>query len=129
MTTFKVPKTTSEENDEDYEDSDEDNENIDEKTSLDEISPKRRIVALILSILLGIYGAHRFYAGKLKTGFLQLIVTLSIAFLNYKIESDSDLFIISGIISGIVFLWAFIDFILICIGRFKDKNGARIKNW
>ncbi|MEP7324623.1 MAG: TM2 domain-containing protein, partial [Gemmatimonadota bacterium] len=35
-------------------------------------SDKSRGVALALAIVLGVFGAHRFYAGKVGTGLLQL---------------------------------------------------------
>ena len=34
------------------------------------ISPKSKIVALLLAIFLGMFGFHRFYAGKIGTGII-----------------------------------------------------------
>lgn len=36
-------------------------------------TPKNRIIALILAMMLGVLGADRFYLGKYKTGALKLI--------------------------------------------------------
>jgi len=38
-----------------------------------EISPKSRLVALLLCFFFGILGAHRFYVGKIGTGVLMLL--------------------------------------------------------
>jgi TM2 domain-containing membrane protein YozV len=54
---------------------------------------------------LGVFGAHRFYAGKTATGVLQL-VTL-----------------------GGFGIWTLVDFIRITIGSFKDGDGNRITEW
>lgn len=67
------------------------------------VSPKSRAAALILCIVLGIFGGHRFYAGKIGTGILYLLTY--------------GLF-------GFGWLW---DLICIARGTFKDKNGLPIK--
>ena len=68
-------------------------------------SEKSRGVALALCIPLGVFGAHRFYAGKIGTGILQL-VTL-----------------------GGLGIWAMIDFIRLIIGNFGDADGRKITEW
>lgn len=60
---------------------------------------KKKNVALILCLLLGGIGAHRFYVGKVGTGLLYL---LTLGF--------------GGI--GVLF-----DLIMIAIGSFRDKSG------
>ncbi|MDP9145695.1 MAG: TM2 domain-containing protein [Actinomycetota bacterium] len=66
---------------------------------------KRILPALLLCFFLGLFGAHRFYVGKIGTGVLQL-VTL-----------------------GGIGLWALIDFIMIIVGAFTDKQGVKITAW
>ena len=66
---------------------------------------KRILPALLLCLLLGPFGVHRFYVGKVGTGLLQL-VTL-----------------------GGLGVWAVIDFVLIVVGSFRDKSGNRITEW
>ena len=68
-------------------------------------SPKSRLVAFLLCFFFGVFGAHRFYVGKIGTGILQL-VTL-----------------------GVCGIWTLIDFILIILGEFTDKEGRKIKVW
>ena len=66
-------------------------------------SEKGFVPALLLCLLLGGLGVHRFYVGKIGTGILML-VTL-----------------------GGFGIWALIDLIVIAVGSFKDKNGLVLK--
>jgi TM2 domain-containing membrane protein YozV len=59
---------------------------------------------ILLCFVLGGFGVHRFYAGKVGTGILML-------------------FTLGGL--GI---WTLIDFIIIATGNFTDKDGLKIKN-
>ena len=66
-------------------------------------SEKGFVPALLLCLLLGGLGVHRFYVRKIGTGILML-------------------FTLGGL--GI---WALIDLIVIAVGSFKDKNGLVLK--
>jgi hypothetical protein len=68
-------------------------------------SPKSRLAAAILAWFLGFLGIHRFYVGKVGTGIL-MIVTL-----------------------GGLGIWVLVDFIMILIGSFKDKQDRVLSNW
>ncbi len=68
-------------------------------------SDKSRGVALALAIVLGVFGAHRFYAGKVGTGLLQL-----------------------GTLGGLG-IWYLYDVILVASGQFTDDDGRRISRW
>jgi TM2 domain-containing membrane protein YozV len=70
-----------------------------------EVSPLSRGVALALSVTLGVFGAHRFYAGKTGTGLLML-ATL-----------------------GGMGLWYLYDLILVAAGEFRDADGRLIYAW
>ncbi len=67
-------------------------------------SSKDWLVTLLLSLFLGTLGIHRFYAGKIGTGILQLITL------------------------GGCGVWTLVDIIMIVTGNFKDKDGLYIKN-
>lgn len=71
------------------------------------ISPKSRLITLLLCIFLGALGAHRFYTGKIITGIIMIPL----------------MFVYIGEI------WLVIDLIFIIIGAFRDKNGLRVVNW
>ncbi|TDB70747.1 TM2 domain-containing protein [Micromonospora sp. KC723] len=60
---------------------------------------KSWVVALLLCFFIGVLGVHRFYVGKVGTGILQLVTF------------------------GGLGIWTLIDFILILVGAFKDKQG------
>lgn len=79
------------------------------KPSVDEygqpISPKSRLAAALLAWFLGVFGIHRFYVGKVGTGIL-MIFTL-----------------------GGLGIWTLVDFIMILVGSFRDKEGLRLYNW
>jgi TM2 domain-containing membrane protein YozV len=67
------------------------------------VSPKNRIVALILAIFFGGLGVHRFYVGKVGTGILMLITI------------------------GGFGIWWIVDIIMIAVGSFTDKAGFFVK--
>ena len=68
------------------------------------ISEKGFVPTLILAILLGALGVHRFYVGKIGTGVLMLLTF------------------------GGCGIWSLIDVIMIAVGNFKDSEGLPIKN-
>jgi len=70
-----------------------------------ENSPKSRLVALLLCWFLGIFGAHRYYTGKIFTGILMLLTC-----------------------GGFV-IWWLIDLVMILIGEFHDKQGRVLFRW
>lgn len=67
------------------------------------MSERNWVVTLLLCFFLGSLGIHRFYAGKIGTGILMLITV------------------------GGFGIWTLIDFIIIIVGNFKDKEGLVIK--
>ena len=67
------------------------------------VSDKEWLVTLLLSFFLGILGIHRFYTGHTAIGVAQLLTF------------------------GGCGIWAFIDFIMIIVGSFKDAEGRSLK--
>ena len=70
-----------------------------------DISERTRGVALPVAILLGVFGAHRFYVGKTGTGLLMLLTL------------------------GGGGLWWLYDLILLVAGEFRDADGRRVVRW
>ena len=66
-------------------------------------SEKSFVSTLILCVLLGQLGVHRFYVGKIGTGILMLLTI------------------------GGLGIWLLIDTIMIATQKFKDSNGLLIK--
>jgi TM2 domain-containing membrane protein YozV len=75
------------------------------RAALAHATDKRILPAFVLCLVFGVFGAHRFYVGKVGTGVLQL-VTL-----------------------GGLGIWFLIDLILIATGAFRDGEGNRITAW
>lgn len=68
-----------------------------------QLSEKGFVPALLLCFFLGTFGIHRFYVGKIGTGILMLLTL------------------------GGLGIWTLIDFIVIAVGSFRDKEGNPIK--
>lgn len=81
------------------------NDTTTEITPLEEVqlSEKGFVPTLLLCFFLGAFGVHRFYVGKIGTGILMLLTL------------------------GGLGIWALVDFIIIAVGSFKDKDGRIIK--
>ncbi len=71
----------------------------------DAASDKSRGVALGLVCLIGVLGAHRFYVGKIGTGFLMFLT------------------------GGGAGIWWIIDMINVATGAFRDRDGQRLLEW
>ncbi len=67
-------------------------------------SEKDWLVTLLLCIFVGGIGIHRFYAGKIGTGILQLLT------------------------AGGCGIWTLVDLIMIITGKFTDSEGRLIEN-
>ncbi len=68
-------------------------------------SEKRLLPAVLLCFFFGVFGAHRFYAGRIGSGFAQLLTL------------------------GGLGIWALVDLILLVTSSFKDGDGERITEW
>lgn len=69
------------------------------------LSPFNRTTVLLLCLLLGFLGVHRFYVGKVGTGILW-VLTLSFF--------------------GVGWIY---DLVLVATGEFRDEEGRRVWHW
>ena len=69
-------------------------------------SERRILPALLLGLLLGVFGAHRFYVGKVGTGILMILT-----------------------FGGFFGIWVLIDLFVIVSGNFRDAQGRRLNVW
>ena len=69
------------------------------------VSPKSRLVALLVCFFFGWAGGHRFYTNKVGTGILMLFTM------------------------GGFGIWYFLDFVMIAMGAFKDKDNLVLSKW
>ena len=74
-------------------------------------SEKLILPAFILSFFFGILGFHRFYVGKIGSGVVMLLLSLSVF----------------GLIASAI--WNLVDLITIIVGSFRDANGKVLKHW
>lgn len=68
-------------------------------------SERRGLTAGLLCLLVGVFGAHRFYVGKHGTGILMLCTF------------------------GGFGIWWLADLIMLLTGQFRDKEGRRVTEW
>jgi TM2 domain-containing membrane protein YozV len=73
------------------------------------MSEKKKMPALLLCFFLGVFGAHRFYVGKTGSAVAMLLISLLTGWA------------VVGFV--VTWVWAIIDFIMICMNKFTDKEG------
>lgn len=88
-----------------------------QKKEKDEVSPKSRTITLVLALIVGFLGIHRFYVGKTGTGVLQLLISVIFGSVT------------AGLGIGLGWVWALIDIFVIVAGNFTDKQGRKILSW
>ncbi len=69
-------------------------------------APKTKIVAGLLGIFLGGFGAHKFYLGDTKAAIIRLVVSV--------------------VTLGFGAIWGFIEGILLLVNGGKDVNGNEL---
>ena len=70
---------------------------------MSDTSIKGFVPTILLCFFFGVFGVHRFYVGKVGTGILQLLPL------------------------GGFGIWTLVDFIMIVVGSFTDKQGKFVK--
>ena len=75
----------------------------DQASPQQQVSDKRRLTAILLCLILGLFGGHRFYLGRTVTAWLQMLT-----------------------IGGLA-LWMLADLLLLITGELKDGEGRRLE--
>ncbi len=76
-----------------------------------EKSEHKILAPFLIALFFGTLGIHRMIVGKVGTGIVMLLLTLSL---------------FGMLITGV---WALVDIIMLATGNFKDKEGKVIKDW
>ncbi len=76
-----------------------------EEAALPEVSERSRSVALVLGCMGGVFGLHRFYAGRPQSG-VAMVLTF-----------------------GGLGIWWLYDMITLVAGEFRDADGLPLRNW
>ena len=104
---------------------------IKQNSSGNNISPKSRLVAMLLALFIGSFGAHNFYLGKQSLAVSQLIIFLismifMFVYMSTGLIIDMAIYTIATLVVGI---WVLVDFIFIIVGNAKDKDGKPVTRW
>jgi DUF4097 and DUF4098 domain-containing protein YvlB len=100
----------------------------------DNESDKHILPAFLLALFFGVFGAHRFYVGKIWTGLMQLGVFAWCVLLVIACALDSwpgqpTLGVLLGFSILACIIMATIDWILLACRAFTDGSGKRITQW
>lgn len=79
------------------------------------VSEKKKIVAALLAFFLGGLGIHNFYLGHKKKAIIQLVL--------YIVGWATAAIGIGVVFTAAVGIWAFVEFIMILIGKIDDADG------
>jgi len=107
--------------------------------------PKNKWVALLLFLFLGVFGAHRFYIGKIGTGILMFLMGLFVIYVWNAVlavemagrglsETSNTIVIIGGVLAIILLIWGLTDLIRILTGSFtrssiNSDNGKSMRSY
>jgi hypothetical protein len=115
---------------------------------MEDISPKSRLTTTLLTIFLGVFGIHRLYLEKFRTGVVMMalgIAAFSILGTAFGVKfnsvdlplpgtSDEIDLIESSMATAIVIfialaIWSLVDLIITLSGNMKDREGRPVKEW
>lgn len=95
-------------------------------------SEKAIVPAFLLAFFFGIFGAHRFYVGRIWTGLLQLAGLGACVLLVIACATTNSGAFFGVLLAAVIVgcgVWATIDWILILCKAFTDHEGGRLTRW
>ena len=96
-------------------------------------SDKSNVVALVLYLVIGPLGAHRFYVGKIGTGVLQLLACVLPILIAFQVMGNQSggasmaLALLALAMLAALVIWLLVDGALILMQKFTDKSGNPLK--
>ena len=96
-------------------------------------SDKSNVVALLLCVIVGFLGAHRFYVGKIGTGVVQLLcgVLPILVALQLKAGESGNAAVPLAVAAlatlGVLVIWSLVDGVMIVMQKFTDSEGNTLK--
>lgn len=89
-----------------------------------QVSKEKKLTVLLLWLLVGIFGVHRFYVGKALSGTIQVLnLCLMILLIHFEVKPFA-------VFPILLFVgWWALDVLLIIMGKFTDKEGRPIIDW
>lgn len=85
------------------------------------VSAKSRLTATLLVLLLGQFGAHRFYTGKIETALSMLVLAIP--------SWLTPWYPLGWLFALPLIVWILIDSVLVISGQMQDVRGNLIKKW
>lgn len=92
-----------------------------EQYSCTDPSPRSRLTASFLVILLGATGVHRFYLGKTDTALSMLVLAVP--------SSLALWYPLGWLFMTVLVAWVMVDGFIVLTGRMQDSEGMLVKNW
>lgn len=93
-------------------------------------SRKSRVIFLLLWLIAGVVGAHRFYIGRIWSGLAQASLMILFVVLSSMLSrSPGEPSNLPAIPLLAVLVWLLVDAVLIVCGRMRDGKGLWVKEW
>jgi VIT1/CCC1 family predicted Fe2+/Mn2+ transporter len=96
-------------------------------------SDKSNVVALVLYLIVGPLGAHRFYVGKIATGVAQLLGCIVPIVLAFQLMADATggtarpMALLALAIMAALVIWVLVDGVQILRQKFTDSKGNTLR--
>ena len=96
-----------------------------------QVAPEKRLVALVLVYMFGMFGGHRFYVGKTGSAISQLLLLMSvpIGLILMEFPSMVPFILLNAIAICVLGIWIFVDMLTILFGNFTNNKNEKLVDW